>query len=134
MTARTDHSHYTAAVHQALNEAGHTPDSVIAIHENTGLRRSQFRLRALRVLWEEEKGWSATQESGGGNRWWCPHPVVAPPEHVAQWVSDVLAGDRAAQGVERTEMVSPDLEAALTSYNAPAWRADPDPETDPAWT
>ncbi|MGI5122753.1 hypothetical protein ACQEU5_24875 [Marinactinospora thermotolerans] len=132
MTPRISHAPYTAAVQRALVDAGHVPELVRTVEEQTGLRRSLVRVGRLRLLWEEEKGWSAAV--GAGESWRCPHGVVAPPEQVADWVGRVLAGDRFARGVEHGQIRDSELEEALTAYVDPLWLAGPPPETDPAWT
>lgn len=132
MTPRISHSPYTAAVQRALIDAGHVPGLVRSVEEPTGLRRSLVRVATLRLLWEEEKGWSATTSTG--ETWWCPHEVVALPEQVADWIGRVLASDESACGIEHPQIPGPQLEKALMAYIDPLWLAGPYPETDPAWT
>ena len=135
MKPRFSHAPYTAAVQQALVDVGCVPDLVRTVEERTGLRRSLVRVEGLRLLWEEEKGWSAAQGSDGGTGgiWWCSGEVVAPPEQVAEWVVRVLAHEESARGVEQGRVSEPELEEALAAYVDPVWLAGPHPETDPAW-
>lgn len=131
VTPRTSHSPYTAAVQRALINAGHVPELVRTVEEQGGLRRSLVRVRGLRLLWEEEHGWSAT--TGTGQTWACPHGVVASPEQVADWVGQVLAGERPTGGDGQEQQPSLPLEESLAAYVDPVWSAGPPAETDPAW-
>lgn len=133
---RYSHAPYTAAVQRALIGAGCLPDLMRTVEERTGLRRSLMRVEGLRLLWEEEKGWSAARWSalGTDGTWWCPGEVVALPEQVADWVVRVLAYDESARGAEQVRVPGPELEEELAAYVDPVWREGPRPETDPAWT
>ncbi|MEU0237605.1 hypothetical protein ABZ234_07935 [Nocardiopsis sp. NPDC006198] len=128
---RCDHAPYTAAVHTALVDAGHTPEQVRTVTEATGLRRSLLRLSGLRVLWEEEKGWSAADADG--QVWWCTGGVVVPPERVVAWVEGVHARQESARGAELSRVPGSALERELLDYVDPAWAVGPASETDPAW-